>query len=118
MSKLQKSKSSKTVRREAAEKPFNGKPMSHWRREADLYVMEVLVRGMTTGPHKSIIHKLANDRLMACALTLVPEGGGLADSCALLSKVLNTRESFRADTAELRKYLDKLGLLVPKKHRA
>lgn len=61
-------------------KRINGKPMSHWEREARRVVLDTLVRGATylgwgggRPELQSIVHKIAADRLMELANAEDPE---------------------------------------------
>lgn len=73
------------------EKKINGKPMSHWRREAKSLVIEVLVRGAGCDS-RSIIGKLASERLMFLA-QLEDDGSGL------LQEILQQRDNCRRNLA-------------------
>ncbi len=54
------------------EEKFNGQPMSHWYREADKLVMDCLVRSAFDLDDRSIIGRLARERLFHLANGINP----------------------------------------------
>lgn len=58
--------------RKIKEEMFNGKPMSHWNREADKLVIECLVRASRLDT-RSIIGAQASERLINLAKAISPQ---------------------------------------------
>lgn len=55
------------------EEMFNGRPMSYWVRQADELVVDCLVRSAGNLDHRSIIGKMASERLTYLAKAMSPE---------------------------------------------
>ena len=75
------------------EKRFNGKPMSHWRREAKKLVIDHIYRGSLIDT-RSILGKMVSDRLMFLA-QLEDDGSGL------LQEIQEERGRFQAGVASV-----------------